>query len=106
MDQDWLDGWTGHGRAPGASGVVQVVVTGLPGGDGSWQVQVDDGVVVAVGPGTPASPDLTFTLPAAAAGEIASGSLTASAAFMQGRLKTAGDLGLVLDVLAAVDAST
>jgi hypothetical protein len=37
------------------------------------------------------------------ASEVASGATTASAAFMQGRMKTAGDLGLVLDVLAAVD---
>jgi putative sterol carrier protein len=103
VDQGWLDGWVGRGRAPGGSGAVQVVVTGLPDGDGSWHVQVDDGVVVAVTPGPAAPADLTLTLPAALAAEVASGSLSASAAFMQGRLKTAGDLGLVLDVLAAVD---
>ena len=53
--------------------------------------------------GAPASPDLTLTLPSAIADAVADGELTASAAFMQGRMKTAGDLGLVLDVLAAVD---
>ena len=51
------------------------------------------------------SADLTLTLPARARrARWPSGALTASAAFMQGRMKTAGDLGLVLDVLAAVDA--
>jgi cyanophycinase-like exopeptidase len=80
------------------------VVTGLPDGDGSWQVRVDDGVVAEVAPGTPAKTALTLTVPAAVADEIASGGTSASAAFMQGRMKTAGDLGLVLDVLAAVDA--
>ena len=103
VDEHWLDGWVGRGRAPGGSGAVQVVVTGLPDGDGSWQVRVDDGVVAEVGPGAPASPDLTLTLPSAIADAVAGGELTASAAFMQGRMKTAGDLGLVLDVLAAVD---
>ena len=49
------------------------------------------------------APDLTLTLPSAIADAVAGGELTASAAFMQGRMKTAGDLGLVLDVLAAVD---
>jgi hypothetical protein len=103
VDDGWLDGWVGRGRAPGGSGAVQVVVTGLPDGDGSWHVQLDDGVVTQVVPGKPAKADLTLTLPAAVASEVASGATTASATFMQGRMKTAGDLGLVLDVLAAVD---
>jgi hypothetical protein len=103
VDDDWLDGWVGRGRAPGGSGAVQVVVTGLPDGDGSWQVRVDDGVVAEVATGVPPTADLTLTLPVALAEEVASGALTASAAFMQGRMKTAGDLGLVLDVLSAVD---
>jgi putative sterol carrier protein len=99
----WLDGWVGRGRAPGGSGAVQVVVTGLPDGDGSWQLRVHDGVVAEVAPGAAKGADLTLTLPAPVASEVASGATTASAAFMQGRMKTAGDLGLVLDVLAAVD---
>jgi putative sterol carrier protein len=103
LDAGWLDGWAGRGRAPGGSGTVQVVVTGLA-GDNTWQVRVDDGVVAEVAPGAPASADLTLTLPVALASDIANGSTSASAAFMQGRLKTAGDLGLVLDVLSAVDA--
>ena len=101
--EGWLDGWVGRGRAPGGSGAVQVVVTGLPDGDASWQVRVDDGVVTEVGPGAPTKVDLTLTFPAPVAHDVASGALTSSAAFMQGRMKTAGDLGLVLDVLAAVD---
>jgi putative sterol carrier protein len=103
LDDGWLDGWVGRGRAPGGSGTVQVVVSGIADGDGSWHVQVADGVVTDVAAGAPPKADLTLTLPAAIASEVASGSLTVSAAFMQGRMKTAGDLGLVLDVLAAVD---
>jgi putative sterol carrier protein len=103
VQDGWLDGWVGRGRAPGGSGAVQVVVTGLADGDGSWQLRVDDGVVVEVSAGAPAEADLTLTLPVAVADAVADGELTASAAFMQGRMKTAGDLGLVLDVLAAVD---
>lgn len=104
VDEHWLDRWVGRGRAPGGSGAVQVVVIGLADGDGSWQVRVDDGVIAEVAPGAPEKADLTLTLPAPLASEVASGATTASAAFMQGRMKTAGDLGLVLDVLAAVDA--
>ena len=103
VDEHWLDAWIGRGHGPGGSGAVQVVVMGLADGEGSWQVLVDDGVVAEVAPGAPAKADLTLTLPAPLAGEVASGATTVSAAFMQGRMKTAGDLGLVLDVLAAVD---
>jgi putative sterol carrier protein len=99
----WLDGWVGRGRSPGGSGAVAVVVTGLPDGDASWEMQIDDGVVARVSAGAPAEADLTLTLPAVVASDVASGALTPSAAFMQGRMKTAGDLGLTLDVLAAVD---
>jgi putative sterol carrier protein len=101
----WLDGWQGRGRAPGGSGSVQVVVTGLPDGDGTWQLRLDDGVIAAVAPGKPDAADLTLTMPIAVAEAIDSGSLAPSAAFMQGRMKTAGDNGLVLDVLAAVDSA-
>jgi hypothetical protein len=103
LDEGWFDGWVGRGRAPGGSGAVQVVVTGLPDGDASWQVRVEDGVVAEVAPGSVNGAALTLTFPATIAAAVAYGETTASAAFMQGRMKTAGDLGLVLDVLAAVD---
>jgi putative sterol carrier protein len=103
VPEGWLDGWVGRGRPPGGSGAVHVVVTGLPDGDASWQVRVDDGVVAEVTTGPPPKADLTLTLPVTVASDVARGALTPSAAFMQGRMKTAGDLGLTLDVLAAVD---
>jgi hypothetical protein len=99
----WLDGWKGRGRPPGRSGSVHVLVTGLPDGDASWHARLEDGVVVDVAPGDAPGADVTLTLPAPLAAAVASGSLAPSAAFMQGRMKTAGDPGLVLDVLAAVD---
>jgi hypothetical protein len=102
----WLDGWVGRGRTPGGSGAVQVVVTGLPDGDASWLVRVDDGVVAEVAPGAAKGAALTLTLPAAIADSVAAGETTVSAAYMQGRMKTSGDLGLVLDVLSAVDAAS
>ena len=60
LDQGWLDAWVGRGRAPGGTGAVQLVVTGLPDGDGQWQVRVDDGVVAEVVPGA-AKGAMTFT---------------------------------------------
>jgi alkyl sulfatase BDS1-like metallo-beta-lactamase superfamily hydrolase len=106
VTEGWLDPWMGRGRSPGGSGVVAVIVTGLPDGQSIWQARLEDGVVVAVEAGAPGTTDLTLTVSLAIAEAIASGSLTPSAAFMQGRMKTAGDQGLVLDVLAAVDGSS
>ena len=50
LDQGWLDGWVGRGRAPGGSGAVQVVVTGLGDGDDepfrrSWGEMMPRGIV-------------------------------------------------------------
>jgi alkyl sulfatase BDS1-like metallo-beta-lactamase superfamily hydrolase len=100
---DWPETWSGRGRAPGGSGIAQVVVTGGPDGDGTWTLTLADGVVTGVAAGAAEAADVVLTVPAAVAEEIAGGSLAASAAFMQGRMKTAGHNGLVLDVLAAVD---
>ena len=104
VHEGWLDGWVGRGHAPGGSGAVQVVVMGLPDGDATWQVRLDDGVVAEVAPGAREGRRASRSrCRRAIADEVADGETTASAAFMQGRMKTAGDLGLVLDVLAAVD---
>jgi hypothetical protein len=105
VSDGWLDPWNGRGRPPGGSGTVEIVVTGLAEGDRSWHLRLADGVVVDVGAGGDAtgSADVTLTLPAPVAEAVARGTLAASEAFMQGRMKTAGSQGLVLDVLAAVD---
>jgi hypothetical protein len=52
-----------------------------------------------VRPGLEAEPDLTLTLSPEDARLVMDGELAPSVAFMQGRLKTAGDNGLVLRVL-------
>ena len=102
LPDDWLDGWVGAGHTPGGSGTVQIVVTGadLPNG-GKWYVRLDDGVVAEAVSGTTASPDVTLTLSHLDAVAIAGGGLDPGVAFMRGQMKTAGDPGLVLDVLAA-----
>jgi hypothetical protein len=103
LPDGWLDGWVGAGHPPGGSGTVQIVVTGtdLP-HDGKWYVRLDDGVVAEAGSGSSSgNSDVTLTVPLAEAVAMAAGELDPSVAFMQGRMKTAGDPGLVLDVLAA-----
>jgi len=97
---DWLATWVGAGRAPGASGVVQIVASNAP-DEGSWSVRLDDGVVTEAVAGPVAEPDATLTITYADVRAMADRSLDPSVAFMRGELKTAGDPGLVLALLAA-----
>jgi SCP-2 sterol transfer family len=100
LDDEWIASWVGTGTPPGSTATVQVVVTGAPAGDGKWHLRLDDGVVAEAAAGTVAEPDLTLTVAYPEGAAMAAGELDPSVAFMQGRLKTAGDPGLVLDVLA------
>ena len=99
LSDEWIASMVGRGTAPGATGTVQIVVTGAPDSDGKWHLRLDDGVVVEAEPGTQAAPDLTLTVGYAEGAAMAAGELDPSVAFMRGRMKTAGDPGLVLDVL-------
>lgn len=102
LSEAWVHEFVGRGTAPGPTATLQMVVTGAPDGDGKWYARVDDGVVAEAALGTRPAPDLTLTVSYADASAIAGGELDPSVAFMQGRLKTAGDPGLVLDLLARV----
>lgn len=102
LSEAWVHELVGTGTAPGPTGTLQVVVTGAPDGDGKWHARVDDGVVAEAALGTRPVPDVTLTVSYADASAIAGGELDPSVAFMQGRLKTAGDPGLVLGLLARV----
>jgi predicted lipid carrier protein YhbT len=96
----------GRGRGPGPSVAVQVVVSGGSAGDVTAHLTLADGVVVEASVGEAAEPDIAFTAVAADAVAIANGDLDPSVAFMQGRLKTTGDPGRVLELLAFVRACT
>lgn len=75
---------------------VQCAVTGGPDGDVRLHIV---GAEVGMGPAADAA--VTLTLPYVDAVAVIQGELEPSVAFMQGRMKTAGDLGQVLDLLAA-----
>jgi SCP-2 sterol transfer family len=82
------------------SAVVQVTVSGSPGGDVRFHRIYEAGRVAQGGPGPVKNPDVALTLPLTDAHEVLDGRLDPSVAFMQGRLKTAGDNGLLLRLLA------
>ncbi len=109
------DGWSAAVRAelvglaapPSLEGTLRVDVTGAPDGDRTAHARFGGGRLTDVGPGAGEGPDATVTLTFEDARAVLGGDLDPSVAFMQGRMKVAGDMGLVLDVLAlaATDAA-
>jgi hypothetical protein len=89
--------WPFAGDRPPAPVGLTVTVTGGPDGDATylrhWWPADDD-----------KDRELAVILPAPVARAILAGELSPSVAFMRGRLKTRGDPGAVLDVLAATAA--
>ncbi len=84
---------------------IQQVVTGSPDGDRTYAV-VMAGQSLSLVPGSSAEPDVTFTQDWDTACGIAQGSLSAQAAFMNGRMKIGGNTNLLVenhDLLAEVD---
>lgn len=94
--------------ARGASGVVSFGILVAPRREVAFHWRYSDGEVVGGGTGAaPAAESSTvaLTLSVADAGEVLSGSVTPSVAFMRGRLKTAGENGLLLAFLASTEAA-
>lgn len=101
LSDEWITALEGTGVAPGPSATVQVVVGGTPAGDMKFHLAVVDGVVTAAAPGNNSKAEVSLTIPHAEAQAMLAGELDPNVAFMRGRMKTAGDPGLLLDLLAA-----
>ena len=104
LSDEWIAALAGTGAAPGPSATVQVVVGGTPAGDVKFHLAVVDGVVTAATAGNNPKADVALTVPHAEAQAMLAGDLDPNVAFMRGRMKTAGDPGLLLDLLAATNA--
>ncbi|MGI8491624.1 MAG: SCP2 sterol-binding domain-containing protein [Acidimicrobiales bacterium] len=85
---------------PGVDGTFSVVVVSGKATVATVTLQLKDGMVVAAGNGC-GEPTLTFTTNEEDARAMLDGLLSPSVAYMQARLKTSGDPGLVLEILAA-----
>ncbi|MET0421481.1 MAG: SCP2 sterol-binding domain-containing protein [Acidimicrobiia bacterium] len=83
---------------------IEVTVLKAPGGDVTWTLEIGDGKVAAR-PGARPGADVTLTLPYDDAVRVLQGDVAPSVLFMRGTMKTAGDPGLLLDVLAATATS-
>jgi len=94
LSPEWID--LVRVSAPSFATSVECAVTGAPAGD----VRLHAGVE-GIGAGSLDGAEVALTVPYADAAAIVRGELEPSVAFMQGRMKTAGDPGRLLDLLAA-----
>ena len=103
LTQEWLD----QGRElakeqperAGASAKMQYVVTGGPDGPIKYYWVLEDGKLLESQLGVIADADFTMTLTYEDSAAVARGELDANAAFMQGRMKVAGNMGKLMQLL-------
>jgi predicted lipid carrier protein YhbT len=103
LSQEWLDETRAMAAQQparaGATARIQYVITAGPDGDVKYSWVLEDGKLLESHLGTIADPDVTVTAPYAEWVKIARGELDMSAAFMQGVIKVAGDMGQWLTLL-------
>jgi len=103
LSQEWLDAQASEASSfperPGASARMQYKVTGAPDGDVTFHTVIENGRIVENALGDDSSADFTRTVPYRDFAEINKGELDGEAAFMQGRVKVAGDMGKVMALI-------
>jgi len=80
-------------KAQGVNAVIQYEITGE--GGGNWYATVMDGTCT-VTPGTAPGPTLTLTMSGQDWLDMLAGKLSGQIAFMSGKLKLKGDMGLAM----------
>jgi putative sterol carrier protein len=80
-------------KAQGVNSIIQYHLTGQEGGD--WIVNINDGTCT-VTPGVAPNPSMTLTADAQDYKDVILGKSNAMTAFMQGKLRLAGDLNLAM----------
>jgi predicted lipid carrier protein YhbT len=101
LSDEWLDAVRAHAGASAAAGAGDLTVRlHVAVGDVQFHAIVDHGTLEALASGPLSDADVSLTVPFDDAVALQRGETEASVLFMQGRMKTAGDPGKLLDLLA------
>jgi putative sterol carrier protein len=103
LTQEWLDEVKKMAEdqpsRPGASAVLQYVVTGGPEGEVKYYWVVEDGKLTGIGLGEREDAQVTMTMSYEDARRIQKNELDANSAVMQGRIKVGGDMSKLMSLL-------
>ncbi|MDQ1500651.1 MAG: hypothetical protein QOI86_3991 [Actinomycetota bacterium] len=103
LSQEWLDDWRTLSQEqperPGASVMMQYHVTGGPEGDTDYYWVLDEGRIAEAKLGKHPAPEFTMTLTYEDGAKVEKGELDPSAAFMQGKLKVAGNMAKLMSLM-------
>lgn len=103
LSQDWLDTVKEFAQEfperPGATARMQYVVTGAPEGDVKYYQVIENGKMLESQLGEIPDADFTLTQAYEDAMKIQKGALDANAAFMQGKIKVAGNTGKLMSLM-------
>jgi predicted lipid carrier protein YhbT len=109
LSQEWFDETRAMAAdqpdRPGATARMQYEVTGGPDGDVKYYWVLEDGHLRESALGVLADAEVTLTTPWTDAMAIQKAELDANAAFMQGKVKVAGNMGIVLALLPITNAA-
>jgi putative sterol carrier protein len=103
LSQEWLDLQRELAQEfperAGATARMQYVVTGAPEGDVKYYTVIDEGKMLENKLGTDDDAEFTLTTTYDDSVKILKGELDANAAFMQGRMKVAGNMGKLMSLM-------
>lgn len=103
LSQEWIDETRkladSQPERPGASACMQYVVTGGPDGDIKYYWILENGKLLESSLGEAPDPDFTMTLSYDDSVKVQKGELDANAAFMQGRMKVAGNMAKLMQLM-------
>ena len=103
LSTEWFDQTRalaeGQPERPGLTARILYEITGGPDGDATFHRVLEDGRLTAVAGGSIDGPDVTLTMSWDDAAAMQQGTLDPSVAFMQGRLKVAGSMAVMLALL-------